>query len=263
HALAQQVSGSGPEMQARQRQVVPLLQKALEDPVLDVVVAAAEGLGALGIPEAGPVLAALLKHPSQPVGQSAVQALERVADMNVMDGLLASLDDTSVTVRFGLIGALAHAVGDGQALSESQRSRLTSRLEELLLRDADAGVRSRAATVMGQLAPPLELAFLWRRVQSREDGRVQEKAFAALVEIIVRTASMDLLREWDKKLAEANQGPRRLQLVSEAYARWKKTEPTKGAAAAASELLVQSQLEQGKWAAAFPIVRELLARTGT
>src|SRR5262249_240341 len=104
HALAQQASGSAPQMQARQRQVGPPLPKGLEDPVLDVVVAAAEGLGTLGIPEAGPVLTALLKHPSESVRQTAVQALERVSDANVLNGLLAALDDSSVTVRFGLIG---------------------------------------------------------------------------------------------------------------------------------------------------------------
>src|SRR5205807_1959746 len=37
-------------------QAVPLLQKALEDPALEVVMEAAEALGSLGLPEAVPVL---------------------------------------------------------------------------------------------------------------------------------------------------------------------------------------------------------------
>ncbi|MBV9122955.1 MAG: hypothetical protein JO112_06345, partial [Planctomycetes bacterium] len=45
-------------------QVVPVLQKALEDPALEVVIEAAEDLGTLGVSEAGPVLTALLVHPS-------------------------------------------------------------------------------------------------------------------------------------------------------------------------------------------------------
>ena len=262
HALAQQASSASSETAARQRQVIPLLQKALEDPILDVMVAAAEGLGSLGIPEAGPVLTALLRHPSEPVRQTAVQALERIADPALLDGLLTALEDSSVTVRFGLVGALARAVGDGQALAEPQRARAQARLEELALRDTDPGVRSRAATVLGQFAPANELAFLWRRVQSREDNRVQDKAFAAMIEIVIRSSKMELLREWDQKLTEANQGSRRLQLLTEVCARWKKTEETKALLAAASELLVESQLEQGKWAAAFPLVRELLTRPG-
>ena len=55
------------------RQVVPLLQRALDDPALEVVVAAAEDLGTLGVPEAGPVLTGLLQHPSEPVRQTAAQ----------------------------------------------------------------------------------------------------------------------------------------------------------------------------------------------
>src|SRR5439155_8780325 len=129
---------------------------------------------------------------------------------------------------------LAHAAGDGQVLTESRRARLQGRLEELVLRDTDPGVRSRAATLLGQFAPPPELAFLWRRVQSREDSRVQEKAFAAMIEILVRTANLELLREWDRKLVEAAQSPRRLQLLTELCTRWKKAENTKGLVAAAA-----------------------------
>ena len=59
-ALTQQASLPRPEKpettRAIQRTVVPALQKALEDPALEVVVEAAEDLGALGLPEAVPVL---------------------------------------------------------------------------------------------------------------------------------------------------------------------------------------------------------------
>src|SRR5204863_2809150 len=110
-SLAQQARGNGAEAQERQRQVVPPLQKALEDPALEVVVEAAEDLGALGVPEAGPVLTALLRHPSEPVRQTAAQALERVADAGILAGLLQALDDPAVNVRFSLVGALGHAAG--------------------------------------------------------------------------------------------------------------------------------------------------------
>jgi HEAT repeat protein len=245
------------------RQVVPLLQKALEDPALEVVVAAAENLGGLGVSEAGPVLTSLLHHPSESVRLTAAQALERIANPAVLDGLLQALEDSAVSVRFGVVGALGHVADDRALLSELQQAQLITRLEELLLRDADAGVRSRAATVLGQFAPPAELSFLWRRVLSREDNRVQEKAWAAMIEITVRSASLDLLRHWDRTLAESNQGTRRLQMLGEVYDRWKKSDTARNLATPAAEALVQAQLDQGKWAAAFPLVHDLLTRNGT
>ena len=98
-ALALQAHGTGPEVIARQKQVVPVLQKALEESALEVVVEAAEALGTLGVPEAGPVLAVLLRHPAESVRQTAAQALERVADACILDGLLAALDDTAQAPR--------------------------------------------------------------------------------------------------------------------------------------------------------------------
>jgi HEAT repeat protein len=272
HALAQQaLSRPAPSSSALEldpnnagllRQVVPLLQKALDDPALEVVVAAAEDLGSLGVPEAGPVLTALLRHPSEPVRQTAAQALERVADAKIIDGLLAALDDTAVTVRFGLVGSLGRAAGDGAALSEPQRTRLVARLEELVLRDSDPGVRSRASRVIGQCAPSSELSFLWRRVLSREDSRVQETAWGAVVEIIARSGNLDLLRQWDRTLSEANQGSRRLQMLTEVCERWKRNDATRTLVGHATEALVQAQLDQKKWSGAFPLVRELLAHPG-
>jgi HEAT repeat protein len=242
------------------RQVIPLLQKALDDPALEVVVAAAEDLGALGVPEAGPVLAAFLRHASDSVRQTVALALERVADAKILDALLRALEDRAVTVRFSLVGAIGHAAGDGQGLPEADRARVLSRLEELMLRDPDAGVRSRSATVLGQCAPPAELAFLYRRAMSHEDNRVQEKAWTAFIEIIARSANPDLLREWERTLTDTKQGSRRLQLLGQVCERWKKGETP--AAGPALEMLVQAQLDEGKWAAAFAPLRELLARPG-
>jgi len=261
-ALAQQVKGSGPEALVRQRKVVPALQRALDDPALEVVVEAAESLGALGIPEAGPVLTVLLRHPSRSVRQIAAQALERVADLSSLDGMLDALEDPAVNVRFSLVGAIGHAVGDGHSLGEPERTRLWSRLDGLLVRDADPGVRSRAATVFGQCGPPSALPMLWRRVLASEDSRVQDKAWAAMMEIVIRSANADLLREWDRVLAESKQGPRRLQLLGETSTRWQKREESRPVAGSAYEALVQAQLEEGKWATAFPSVREMLARPG-
>jgi HEAT repeat protein len=262
-ALAQQAHGSGPEAQERQKQVVPALQKALDDPALEVVVEAAENLGALGVPEAAPVLVNLLKHPSEHVRQTAVQALERVSDTTVLEGLLAALEEPAVTVRFSLVGAIGHAAGDGKALTEVQRERLLTALQDLLAKDIDPGVRSRAATVLGECGQPTVLTSLWQRVTTTEDSRVQEKAWAALVEIIVRQTNIDLLREWDRTLAASRQSSRRLQLLTEVSSRWQRKEELRAQATAAAELLVPAQLEHGKWNAAFLLLREMLARATT
>ncbi|HEV3257092.1 MAG TPA: HEAT repeat domain-containing protein, partial [Gemmataceae bacterium] len=266
-ALTQQATPSGPETARRARalrgEVVPALQKALDDPAWEVVVEAAEDLGSLGVPEAGPVLIALLHHPCEPVRQTAAQALERVADLTILDGLLTASTDSAVSVRFSLVGALGHAAADGRSLGDGQRARLVAGLEDLLLRDPDPAVRSRAATVLGACGTPDVLPVLWQRVLAAEDNRVQDKAWAAVINIIARTECLHLLNEWEHRLAEAGQVARRLELLGAVCDRWKKTERGRDMATPATEALVEAELEQKKWAAAFPLVRELLTRTGT
>src|SRR5262249_15181891 len=149
------------------------------------------------------------------------------------------------------VGALGHAAGDGRSLTEAQRGQLYARLEGLLLRDSDPGVRSRAATVLGECGPASILPTLWRRVLASEDARVQEKAWFAIIEIIDRAGDPQLLHEWDQTLVETKQGARRLQLLGEVSSRWQKKEETKAAAATVVEMLIQAELEQGKWVAAF------------
>jgi HEAT repeat protein len=259
-SLAQQARGNTPDAKARQRIIVPVLRNALKDTALEVVVEAAEDLGSLGVPEAGPVLTDLLRHPSAPVRQAASLALERMADLSLLDGLLQALDDPVITVRFRLVGAIGHAVGEGRGLSEEQRTHVLERLERVLMRDADPGVRSRAASVLGACGTPDLLQVLWRRLAPTEDSRVQEKAWTAFLDILARAGDANLVLEWEQTLARENQQPRRLQLLTEICTRWQKREETRLALTAVQELLVPAQLDQGKWAAAFPHVRDLLTR---
>jgi HEAT repeat protein len=261
-SLAQQARGTTPAARARQKEVIPALQKALDDPTLEVVVEAAEALGLLGAPEAGPVLTGLLRHPSEHVRQTAAQALERMADVTLIDGLLKGLDDPGVTVRFSLVGALARAA-DGGAVPAAQRKAMLARLEGLLKHDADAGVRSRAATVIGEQAGPEYLETLWRVVLAGSAGRVQEKAWDAFVEIITRSASVTLLEQWNKEFATGNQGSRRVQLLARVYARWDQRADLKVPATQALEALVQAQIDLGKWSAAAPLVLSLLSRNAS
>ena len=205
-ALAQQAREDGPEAKARRDEVIAVLQKAVDDSALEVVVEAADGLESLGALDATPVLAGLLHHHSQAVRETAAQALERSADAAVLKDVLAALDDSSPTVRFSLVGALAHAGRDGGGLSEDQQKQATAKLESILQHDADPGVRSRAATALSECGGPAQLTALWRSVTASEDGRVQEKAGLAFVEIVARSNSLPLLQEWDKTMAAAKQG---------------------------------------------------------
>jgi HEAT repeat protein len=188
-------------------------------------------------------------------------ALERIADPTSLDGLIEALDDPAVAVRFSLVGALGHAAGDGRGLSEAQRLRLLARLDGILARDPDPGIRSRAATVLGECGPPAMLTSLWRRVAAGEDSRVQEKAWAAILEIVCRNGNLALLQDADRILVETKQAARRLQLLSEAYSRWQKKEELRADVLVVREILVQAQLDQGKWAAAFPLVHEMLSNS--
>src|SRR5262249_23532370 len=129
-------------------------------------------------------------------------------------------------------------------------------------KDPDPGVRSRAATVLGECGTIPALRSLWRRVLAAEDGRVQDKAWQALVEIVVRAGRVELLQEWDNLLLDEKQSNRRLALLSEVSRRWNKHEETKSQAAYIQPMLVEAQLEQGKWTAALPLVREALTRSG-
>jgi HEAT repeat protein len=271
-SLAQQARGTTPAARLQQKEAIPALQNALEDRALEVVVEAAEALGTLGAPEAGPVLTGLLRHPSEHVRQTAAQALERMADASLIDGLLKGLDDPSVTVRFSLVGALSRAAQgaggegapaippEGKAIAGEQSKRMMARLEALLERDADAGVRSRAATVIGERGGPVHLDTLWRVVRTSAEGRVQEKAWDAFVEILGRGSDPKLLERWDRALAEARQGSRRVQLLARVYARWDQLAGLKGPATRALEALVQAQIDLGKWSAAAPLVQNLLSR---
>jgi HEAT repeat protein len=177
-----------------------------------------------------------------------------------LGALLNGLNDPAVAVRFSLVGAVAHAAGDSGAVNELQRTQLTLKLEDVLLRDADPGVRSRAATVLGECGAATVLPTLWGRILASEDARVQEKCWTALVEILCRSGNLELLQQWDGRLVETRQGARRLQLLTEVYTRWMKRDDTKNLANGLMESLIGIQLEQGKWAAAYPLVREALGR---
>jgi HEAT repeat protein len=181
-SLAMQAKGN--DGAARMVLVLPALQNALSDPALEVVVEAAEDLGSLGVPAAVPLLAGLLKHKEVAVRKTAAQALERIADIAVLEELLVGLEDPDVGVRLGILGAVSRAVNQAKAIKEDDKLRLQSRMEIILLKDPDAGVRARSATLLGEFGTVSHLATLWKAAVAEGDPRIQEKSWLAFLEIL-------------------------------------------------------------------------------
>ena len=257
--LAQQARlPSNQEGTVRRKIVNPILS-GLEDPAIEVVVEAAEDLGSLGLPEAVPILGLLLRHPEDAVRKIAAQAMERVANPSSIESILKAMDDPLPLVRFSLVGAMSRIVSQKTMISPTDLLRLQSRLEVVLLRDGDSGVRARAATAMGETGNPSMLGFLWRAASSSEDSRVQDKAWAAMLEVLAQAAQPALVLEWDKTLAAANQSQKRLALLVEVSSRWQKRSDAKTLLAPLQEPLINVALEQGKWQMALSPLRELLS----
>jgi len=103
------------------------------------------------------------------------------------------------------------------------------------------------------------LPGLWQHVLTGE-GRVQEKAWDAFGEIVVRTGSSALAERWDRAMIAAKQSSRRLQMWGRLTARWEQNPAMKEQAAKALEGLIVVQIELGKWASAGALIQGMLAR---
>jgi HEAT repeat protein len=259
-SLGRYRADKNPESTQRNMRAIEALEKALNDPALPVVVEAAASLGAMGAPEAAPVLARFLHHPSDNVRQAAAQALEQASNPSILPDLYQGLYDPVAAVRFSLVGALGK-VAQGGGLREAEVAGVVKRLTEVLLRDSDPGVRSRGATVIGDLGTPGDLQVLWERVNATEDNRVQLKAWTAFLEILSRTQSYALLTQWDQLLA-AKAPTRRVELLSELRTRWLKNEAVKQHLDALTGLLIEAQLQQRKWQPSLQLALELVRKDG-
>jgi HEAT repeat protein len=260
-ALSSQARSTAPETQGRAKIISGLLHKLLEDKSLEVVIEAAEALGAMGNMEAAPKLTALLSHASEGVRQTAAHALDRTATAELLDDLQKGLQDSNTKVRFSIVGAIGKALSNSPSLSNEKRKGYLDRLEVLLQRDGDAGVRSRVATVLGECGTHESLNGLWQQMQVEGEGQVQEKAWDAFVEIATRTVSVPLLERWDKTMATAKMPTRRVQLWARVYSRWEQSGMLREQATQALEGLVQAEIAAGKWATARPLIQSLLARS--
>ncbi len=254
-SLAMQAKGN--DGAARMVLVLPALQNALSDPALEVVVEAAEDLGSLGVPAAVPLLAGLLKHKEVAVRKTAAQALERIADIAVLEELLAGLEDLDVGVRLGILGAVSRAVNQAKAIKEDDKLRLQSRMEIILLKDPDAGVRARSATLLGEFGTVSHLATLWKAAVVEGDPRIQEKSWQAFLEILSKSKNLKLINEWNV-IVRKDAPLRRVNFLVELLGKMQAaTMNPKIELAPVRELLVQCGIENQKWLPAWSALREL------
>ena len=237
--------------------VLPALQSGLGDVSIEVVVESAEGLGALGVPAAVPLLAGLLRHKATLVRKTASQALERIADASAFEEILRAIDDTEPEIRLYLLGALSRAANSHKNMKEADLLRLQSRLEIMFLRDGDAGVRSRAASLLGDFGNPNHLNNLYKAAVTEGDPRIQEKSWGAFLEIIVRTSSLKMIQDWSLVLQKENP-QRQLAFLVEVLNRFQ-SKPAQGRMdlAPVREWMIECALQNQKWLPAWSAWREL------
>lgn len=253
---------SGKEQKELIARAVAALEKALGDSSLAVIAEAAESLGSLGAPETAPILAGLLRHPSDVIRPAAARALEQIAGPGIVPHLIAALDDPVAAVRFSVVGGLGRAGASG-SMDEGPKSDLLKRLQVVLVRDSEPGVRSRAATVLGQLGTAAELPVLWQRVKAVEDHRVQQRAWTAMTDILSRSGDWNLVMQWDQKLTSEKEYSRRVEMLTEIRERWSQADGPKPNLDALTATLVQAQLAIRKWNLAMPLAYELAAKART
>ena len=114
--------------------------------------------------------------------------------------------------------------------------------------------------MLGECASPAQLATLWRCVLAGEDARVQEKAWTAFLDILARTGQLALASRVGSHADRRPSGTAPLADACRDRDPLAAQPPRKDLLVPAEEMLVQAQLELGKWSPAVPLLRDLLAR---
>jgi HEAT repeat protein len=233
------------------------LELTLQDESSTVVANAATSIGALALPRSGDLLARLLKHPMPEVRLACSAALEGIASCRVYRQIMAAVDDASPDARLYLVGCLGR-IGESDGLPEREQTALIRKLEHVMLHDGDPGVRSKAATAVGKVGGANELTLLWQRVRANEDARVQDNAWKAVVEILVRTQSWAIVDQWQQQLALQTQPERRLALLERIRTVWATLEDTRPMLELVNVVYINAALVQRQWRLARPVCAELI-----
>lgn len=126
------------------------LEQAITDSDVTVVAAAAHFMGLTGSPEALPLLAGLMRHPSDAVREAALHAMAEIGGREIARPAVAALRDESAAVR----AAATRVIGVGGDVSATPV--LVRRLEH----EEDEGVLAEILLAIGRLAAPEALGVL-------------------------------------------------------------------------------------------------------
>lgn len=152
------------------------LQARLADKNPHVVAAAAELMGLTGSPQAVPLLAGLLRHPSDFVREAALLGLAEVGGREVSRPAMPALKDESIAVRIAAVHAIM-AGGDPASTTV-----LIRRLEQ----ETDEGVQAEMLRAIGRLGGADALDVLAHHAEP--GGRLSRRRAT------VRAAAIDGLR---------------------------------------------------------------------
>lgn len=140
----------------------------LSDPVYDVRVAAAKGLGQLGISEASVTLEKALRDES-PVRCAAVMSLARLGEVRAVPALIAMLRDPAPEVRYHAVTGLGRL-----------QAKATVPAVQSMLDDSDAMVRKGAEKALSQLGIEKPRISVGRRLSSIAGGLLPDAILGSI-----------------------------------------------------------------------------------
>ncbi|MER3417144.1 MAG: hypothetical protein C4297_13175 [Gemmataceae bacterium] len=250
------------------RQAIEQVRQALNDTSPAVVAEAIESLAQLervgqpGSSDFVPLRWALpfFRHISPEVRRAASRVVEKYPHPDMLATLFDAWDDEDSSVRFNAVGAVVR-LGQLGLLTDAQKETALKRLEIVLVRDPDAGVRSRAAAAFEDLGTVAHLALLWSQWRGPEDPRVQVRCWAAIKAILARAGQVQLVLHYAQELARLPDSQRRIELLDEVYKKWSKQEVLATNLDPLAVTLVEAQLESKQGPAVLSLARKLLARS--
>jgi HEAT repeat protein len=158
------------------KDVIPALQRALNDQSPAVVAMAAYALGELEDRASVNALINLLRSSDEHVRVSAIWALGQIEDARAVPGIVGALTDPNAAIRRMAADVL------GEFDDDSRKAQAVAPLERALANDADARVRAEAAESLGQISAPSSAAVLGRAL-SDSDIDVRRAAAEALSDL--------------------------------------------------------------------------------
>lgn len=181
---------------------LPLLMRAVDDPVLEVRVAATRALGRLGEPSASATVLSAVGAGDGLPDEVAVAALEQMG-VGIAGSLQTALGSSSAQAR----KVAAYLSGEGSF------TRSRGMLRMLLVADEDPGVREAAAAALGKMGGPHDVPLLLSLTavdQPASLRRVSAEALGRLGDTTAIDGLAELLDDPDEQVVRAAEASLRL-----------------------------------------------------